>query len=67
MDTRKPISIGVYYIGAPYGANEDGELISKHRDRQHAEKSLKELSKQDRYYNQLEIRSLFAARGVRNN
>lgn len=52
MDTRKPFFFGVFN-------EENGALISKHRDMKHARKSLRELSKQDRYFGKIAIRNLY--------
>jgi hypothetical protein len=41
---------GVFYVGAPYGENEMGELISKHKSMQAAEAARQKLQWMTKYY-----------------
>ncbi len=40
----------VVYIGAPYGSNEFGEIVSKHRTAEAARAALAKLQSNPRYY-----------------
>lgn len=45
----------IVYVGAPYGLDELGELVSVHTAEYHAIQELGKLSKSPRYYNQSKI------------
>lgn len=41
---------GIFYVGAPYGENETGELVSKHKTEVKAKEQRAKLQDQARYY-----------------
>lgn len=45
----------VRYVGAPYGDNESGHLMSWHRTREAAERAARKLSEWANYYNHVRI------------
>ena len=45
----------VRYIGAPYGMNESGEVVSRHRTIETAERAARKLQTSPKYYRNVKI------------
>jgi len=45
----------VRYIGAPYGMNESGEVVSRHRTIETAERAARKLQTSPKYYRSVRI------------
>ncbi len=50
MPKTKTAAWAVVYVGAPYGDNEQGEVVSRHRSEDAAHKALAKLQDNPRYY-----------------
>ncbi len=50
MKTTKTAVWAVVYVGAPYGENEQGEVVSRHRSEEAAVKARRKLQSNPRYY-----------------
>lgn len=48
--TRARVSYEVRYVGAPYGENESGEVVSRHRSPEAARAARARLQDNPRYY-----------------
>ena len=60
----KPM-FAVVYVGAPYGDNELGQVVSRHRSREAAENAVRELQTSPRYYGNVLIREVQPTKTVK--